>query len=75
MVRFNNCDALGHANTLAGVNKEMEVTLDNMTERDQPKWAHFGRKRTLKTTEKVIDIMNTERFRQASSGNAPMTRS
>jgi small subunit ribosomal protein S10 len=51
----------------------MDVSLENLTNVIEPKWAHFGRKKTLKTSEKVMELMNSEKFRQASSGNAPMT--
>lgn len=50
----------------------MDVSLENLSQIIEPKWAHFGRKKTLKTSEKVMEMMNTEKFRQAASGSAPM---
>jgi hypothetical protein len=34
--------------------------------------AHFGRGKTLQTSEKVMELINSEKFRLAASGNAPM---
>jgi hypothetical protein len=40
----------------------------------EPQWFQFGRKKTSKTAEKVMELMNSEKFRLAVSGDAPMMR-
>ncbi|KAI9785023.1 MAG: Tryptophan--tRNA ligase, mitochondrial [Geoglossum umbratile] len=49
-----------------GVGKTMDVSLANMKHILDPKWAHFGRKKNLETSEKVMEMMNSEDFRSAS---------
>ncbi|KAI9746451.1 MAG: mitochondrial 37S ribosomal protein rsm10 [Claussenomyces sp. TS43310] len=56
-----------------GVGKTMDVSVQNLENILEPKWTHFGRKRNLKTSEKVMDLMNTEKFKLASGHNQPMT--
>jgi hypothetical protein len=45
----------------------MDVNLQNLKSTLEPKWAHFGRKKNLDTSEKVMDLMNSERFRDVDS--------
>lgn len=40
----------------------------------EPQWYQFGRKRTSKTAEKIMELMKSEKFRLASGGDAPMMR-
>jgi hypothetical protein len=48
--------------------------LENLRSVMEPQWTQFGIKKTSKTTEKVMELMNTEKFRLAAGGNAPMMR-
>jgi hypothetical protein len=41
----------------------------------EPHWSKFGRKRTSETAEEVMELINSEKFRLASGGDAPMIRS
>ncbi|KAL8745671.1 MAG: hypothetical protein Q9190_002211 [Brigantiaea leucoxantha] len=54
-----------------GVGKTMDVSLENLKQKLEPKWAHFGRRRTPETSERVLELMNSAEFRQISDG--PMT--
>lgn len=47
-----------------GVGKTMDVSLQNMKHVLEPKWAHFGRRKNVETSEKVFQIMSRENFRQ-----------
>ncbi|MCJ1396500.1 mitochondrial 37S ribosomal protein rsm10 [Xylographa bjoerkii] len=51
-----------------GVGKTMDVSLENLKQVLEPKWAHFGRKKNLDTSEKVMEMMNSERFRKMDDG-------
>ncbi|KAI9881381.1 MAG: mitochondrial 37S ribosomal protein rsm10 [Pleopsidium flavum] len=59
-----------HANL--GVGKTMDVSLENLKQVLEPKWAHFGRKKNLDTSEKVVELLSSERFRHTA--DAPLTR-
>lgn len=48
----------------------MNVSLENLKAIMEPRWAHFGRKKTSETAEKVMELMNSEKFRIASGGEA-----
>lgn len=61
------------ANNSIGVGKTMDVSLENLKGVIEPKWAHFGRNKSLRTSEKVLEIMNSEKYKLAASGNAPMS--
>ncbi|KAI9810950.1 MAG: mitochondrial 37S ribosomal protein rsm10 [Pycnora praestabilis] len=54
-----------------GVGKTMDVSLENLKHVLEPKWAHFGRKKTLGTSEKVMEIMSSDTFKDATDGSAP----
>ncbi len=56
-----------------GVGKTMDVSLENLKNVLEPKWAHFGRRRNLETSERVFEMMRRENFRQTS--DAPMSES
>ncbi|MCJ1466918.1 Tryptophan--tRNA ligase, mitochondrial [Pseudocyphellaria aurata] len=51
-----------------GVGKTMDVSLENLKQVLEPKWAHFGRRKNLETSERVYEMMNRENFRQTSDG-------
>ena len=64
---------MSYANWPVGVGKEMDVNLENLKGAIEPKWAHFGRKKNLDTSEKVMELMNSEKYQVATHGNAPLT--
>ena len=49
----------------------MDVSLENLKHVLEPKWARFGRRKNLETSESVLEIMSRENFRKTS--DAPMT--
>ncbi|MCJ1404463.1 mitochondrial 37S ribosomal protein rsm10 [Xylographa trunciseda] len=51
-----------------GVGKTMDVSLENLKQVLEPKWAHFGRKKNLDTSEKVMEMMNSDRLRKMDDG-------
>lgn len=50
----------------------MDASIDDLKGLVGPKWAHFGRQKDSATAEKVVELMNSESFRVAAGGNAPM---
>ena len=52
----------------------MDISMENLRAVMEPQWSQFGRKKTSKTTEKVMELMNSEKFRLAAGGDAPMMR-
>ncbi|KAI4146748.1 MAG: hypothetical protein L6R39_003335 [Caloplaca ligustica] len=54
-----------------GVGKTMEVSLENIKKALEPRWAHFGRRKNLETSERVYEMMNSEAFRKTS--DAPLS--
>ena len=46
----------------------MDVSLENLKDILEPKWAHFGRKKNLETSEKVTELMNKDTFRDIGDG-------
>lgn len=50
----------------------MDVSLENLKQVLEPKWAHFGRKKNLDTSEKVVEMLSSERFRHTA--DAALTR-
>lgn len=54
-----------------GVGKTMDVSLENMKHVLEPKWAHFGRKKNLDTSEKVMEMMTSDKFRHTA--DAPLS--
>lgn len=59
-------------NFWAGVGKTMDVNMENVKTAMGPKWVQFGRSKKHETTEKVMELMNSEKFKQAAAGNPPM---
>ena len=49
----------------------MDVSLENLKKTLEPKWAHFGRRKNLDTSEKVYQMMTSDAFRQTS--DAPLS--
>lgn len=49
----------------------MDVSLENLKESLEPKWAHFGRRKNPATSEKVYDMMNKDSLRHNS--DAPLS--
>ncbi|KAL8697628.1 MAG: hypothetical protein Q9224_002215 [Gallowayella concinna] len=54
-----------------GVGKTMDVSLENLKQTLEPKWAHFGRRKNSETSEKVYEMLNGEGFGRTS--NAPLS--
>jgi len=52
----------------------MDISMENLRTVMEPQWSQFGRRKTSKTAEKVIELMNSEKFRLAAGGDAPMMR-
>lgn len=52
-----------------GVGKTMDVSLENLKQAMEPKWAHFGRRKTLETSERAFEMMRDEAFQRA--GDTP----
>ena len=55
---------------LIDIGKSMDVSLENMRNVLEPKWAHFGRRKNLETSERVYEMMKSEKFRYTS--DAPL---
>ena len=49
--------------SIPGVGKAMDVSLENLKQAMEPKWAHFGRRKTLETSERAFEMMRAEGFR------------
>ena len=45
----------------------MDVSLENLKQAMEPKWAHLGRRKTLETSERAFEMMRSEAF-QSSNG-------
>ncbi|KAL8737933.1 MAG: hypothetical protein Q9181_001196 [Wetmoreana brouardii] len=54
-----------------GVGKTMDISLENLKRTLEPRWAHFGRRKNLETSEKVYEMMNDEAFGKPS--DTPMS--
>ena len=50
----------------------MDVSLGNVKEIVEPRWAHFGRKKNVDTAHKVMELMKSDAFR--SPDDNPMAR-
>ena len=57
---------------LLGVGKTMDVSLENLRKKLEPKWAHFGRRKNLDTSEKAYQMMTSDSFKQTS--DAPLSQ-
>ena len=53
--------------TVLGVGKTMDVSLENLKQAMEPKWAHFGRRQTLETSERAFEMMRDEAFQQPTN--------
>ncbi|MCJ1276891.1 mitochondrial 37S ribosomal protein rsm10 [Puttea exsequens] len=47
-----------------GVGKTMDVSLENLKQAVGPRWAHFGRRKTLETSERAFEMMRDETFQE-----------
>lgn len=54
-----------------GVGKRMDISLENIKRSLQPRWAHFGRRKNLETSERVYGIMDNDTLRRTS--DAPLS--
>lgn len=50
-----------------GVGKTMEVSLENLRQDLESRWAHFGRRKTLETSEWVYEIIKDEESSRVAS--------
>lgn len=55
-----------------GVGKNMDVSLENLKQNLEPRWAHFGRRKNLETSERVFEMLKDEKFRDDS--DAPISK-
>lgn len=51
----------------------MDVSLQNVKHVLEPKWAHFGRRKNVETSEKVFQLMSEKKFRQTEDGSMTET--
>ncbi|KPM36885.1 37S ribosomal protein S10, mitochondrial [Neonectria ditissima] len=56
-----------------GVGKEMDTLSEEQQGQIDSKWAHLGQTKTIGTVEKVEELLNTRRFREAAGLRAPPT--
>ena len=61
-------DAIPATNSRPGVGKTMDVNLENLKQAIEPKWAHFGRKKNLDTSEKAMKMLDSASFRNTADG-------
>ena len=45
----------------------MDVSLENLKQAMKPKWAHFGRRKTLETSERAFEMMRGEAFQRSEA--------
>jgi hypothetical protein len=57
-----------------GVGKTMDVNMQKMEKELEIAFGHFGLKKGDAVKEKVLEMINREDFRAATSGNAPMVK-
>lgn len=48
----------------------MDVKLSKVADEMEPAWGNFGRQHNVQTAEKVMELMNSEKFRQATGHSA-----
>lgn len=56
-----------------GIGKEMDTLSEEQQGQIDSKWAHLGQTKTIGTVEKVEELLNTRRFREAAGLRAPPT--
>ncbi|KAF7545908.1 hypothetical protein G7Z17_g8800 [Cylindrodendrum hubeiense] len=56
-----------------GVGKEMDALSEEQQGQIESKWAHLGQTKTIGTVEKVEELLNTRRFREAAGLRKPPT--
>lgn len=52
--------------SVSGVGKTMDVSLENIRQSLECKWAHFGRKKSSDTSEKVMEMLSSAKFRHTA---------
>ena len=57
--------------TKAGVGKTMDISLERLKYVLEPRWIYFGRKKNLSTSEKVVEMLKSERFNHVDNTAAP----
>ena len=64
--KFGQCHTLPQTDvmltSIPGVGKTLDVSLENLKQEMEPKWAHFGRRKTLETSGRVYEMMRGEAF-------------
>ena len=50
--------------SILGVGKAMDVSLANLKQVMEPRWAHFGRRKTLETSERAFEMMKGQAFQR-----------
>lgn len=55
--------------SILGVGKTMDVSLENLKLAMEPKWAHFGRRKNLETSERAFEMMRGETLQR--TGDTP----
>ncbi|KAK7429500.1 mitochondrial 37S ribosomal protein rsm10 [Neonectria magnoliae] len=56
-----------------GIGKEMDTLSEEQQGQIDSKWVHLGQTKTIGTIEKVEELLNTRRFREAAGLRAPPT--
>jgi len=51
----------------------MDVSLENLKLAMEPRWAHFGRRKTLATSERAYEMMTGEAVQQIVDAPSPVT--
>lgn len=46
----------------------MDVNMDSLKQSLDAKWSHFGRKEPSETAEKVVELMNSAKYRRIDDG-------
>ncbi len=49
----------------------MDVSLENLKQAMEPRWAHFGRRKTLETSERAMEMMKDPAFQK--EGETPQS--
>ena len=53
---------------IPGVEETINLSLESLKQPLELKWAGFGRRRSPKTTEKVVEMMNSPEFPHSDDG-------
>ena len=58
---------MGIIDQVSGVGKTMDVSLKNLNDVLEPKWAQFGKRKNIETFTKVSGMINNQSLRQISN--------